>query len=104
MFLTTKLNLIVTNNGKDYHKIPANSSINLLSVEDFYDYSNDIFYYKLNCKTIDGGFTINCKRYSKDSDLIVRNSGYNSVYLRDYYRSWNDVFKEKIPDVLFLKQ
>ena len=103
MFLTTKVNLIVTNNGKDYHKIPANSNINLLSVEDFYDNVNDIIYYRLNCKTIDGGFMINCKRYSKDSDLIVRNSGYNSVYLRDYFRSWYDVFKEEIPDILNTK-
>ena len=103
MFLTTKINLIVTNNGKDYHKIPANSSINLLSVEDFYDNSNDIFYYKLNCKNFSGGFIINCKRYSKDSDLIVRNLGYNSVYLNDFFRLWKDVFKEKIPDILCVK-
>tara|TARA_Y100000592_G_C5285492_1_gene228300 strand:+ start:60 stop:371 length:312 start_codon:yes stop_codon:yes gene_type:complete len=103
MFLTTKLNLIVTNNGKDYHELPANSNINLLNVEDFYDRANDIIYYKLNCKNISGGFIINCKRYSKESDLIVRNSGYNSVYLNDYFREWNDVFKEEVPDILRVK-
>jgi hypothetical protein len=103
MFLTTKLTLIVTNNGKDYHELPANSRIKLLSVEDFYDSTNDIIYYNLNCSSINAGLIINCKRSSKESDLVVRNYGYNSVYLNDFLRVWCDVFEEEVPDILRVK-
>ena len=103
MFLTTKLNLIVTSNGKDYHELPANSNIKLLSVEDFYDVNSETIHYNLNCNTMNGGFIINCKRFSKESDLVVRNSGYSSVYLNDFLRVWCDVFKEEVPDILRVK-